>query len=172
VPLDIFLLISAALFIVGGGLHVFCAHEVLEFNRRWAKTSLALLKMLGLSERQMMRISRIWGYIFLAFGLVLLFAGIAVMVSGRVVTRQPHLPGRVSVTDALGNIARTVFEADGRTLASVNANGFATTQVYDANSQHTVFSDLTGSYTSTYDPDGRVSSVINPAGIAAHVILG
>jgi predicted lysophospholipase L1 biosynthesis ABC-type transport system permease subunit len=94
VPLDIFLLVSAALFILGGGLHVFCAHEVLEFNRRWAKTSIALLKMLGLSERQMMRISRIWGYIFLAFGLVILFAGIAVMVSGRVVTRQPHLQGR------------------------------------------------------------------------------
>jgi YD repeat-containing protein len=29
-----------------------------------------------------------------------------------------------------------------------------------------VLSDLTGSYTSTYDPDGRISSVINPAGIA------
>jgi hypothetical protein len=42
----------------------------------------------------------------------------------------------------------------------------------DANSQRTVLSDLTGSYTSTYDTHGRASSVINPAGLAAHVILG
>jgi YD repeat-containing protein len=51
-------------------------------------------------------------------------------------------------------------------------DGTRVTNTYDANSQRTVLSDLTGSYTSTYDPDGRVSSVINPAGIAAHVILG
>jgi YD repeat-containing protein len=30
---------------------------------------------------------------------------------------------RVSATDALGRISTTVFDADGRTLASVNANG-------------------------------------------------
>jgi len=37
---------------------------------------------------------------------------------------------------------------------------------YDANSQRTVLSDWTGAYTSTYDPDGRLSSVVNPAGLA------
>ena len=42
----------------------------------------------------------------------------------------------------------------------------ALTMTYDANSRRTVLSDWTGLYTSTYDPDGRPSSVINPAGIA------
>ena len=37
---------------------------------------------------------------------------------------------------------------------------------YNANSQRTVLSDWTGSYTTTYDAAGRVSSVVNPAGIA------
>ena len=37
---------------------------------------------------------------------------------------------------------------------------------YDANSRRTVLSDWTGLYTSTYDPDSRLSSVVNPAGIA------
>lgn len=34
--------------------------------------------------------------------------------------------------------------------------------VYDANSRRTVLSDWTGVYTSSYAPDGSVSSVINP----------
>jgi RHS repeat-associated protein len=37
---------------------------------------------------------------------------------------------------------------------------------YDVNSQRTVLSDWTGSYTSSWDPVGRLSSVVNPAGIA------
>jgi YD repeat-containing protein len=37
---------------------------------------------------------------------------------------------------------------------------------YDANSRRTVSSDWTGSYTSTYDADGRLSLVVNPAAIA------
>ena len=45
-------------------------------------------------------------------------------------------------------------------------NGTRVTNTYDANSQRTVLSDWTGSYTSTYDPDGRLSSVVNPAGLA------
>jgi len=36
---------------------------------------------------------------------------------------------------------------------------------YDADSHRTVLSDWTGLYTSAYDPDGRLSSVVNPAGI-------
>ena len=45
-------------------------------------------------------------------------------------------------------------------------DGTRLTNTYDANSQRTVLSDWTGSYTSTYDPDGRLSSVVNPAGLA------
>jgi YD repeat-containing protein len=39
---------------------------------------------------------------------------------------------QVSVTDALSNMITTVFDPDGRALATVNANGFRTTQVFDA----------------------------------------
>jgi hypothetical protein len=35
---------------------------------------------------------------------------------------------------------------------------------YHANSQRTVLSDWTGLYTSAYDPVGRLSNVVNPAG--------
>jgi YD repeat-containing protein len=37
---------------------------------------------------------------------------------------------------------------------------------YDADNQRTVLSDWTGLYTSTYDADGRLSAVVNPAGVA------
>jgi YD repeat-containing protein len=64
------------------------------------------------------------------------------------------------------------YDAASRLTGQQYQDGTRVTNAYDANSQRTVLSDVTGSYTSTYDPDGRVSSVINPAGIAAHVILG
>jgi YD repeat-containing protein len=37
---------------------------------------------------------------------------------------------------------------------------------YDGNSRRTVLDDWTGLYTSAYDADGRLSSVVNPAAIA------
>ena len=44
----------------------------------------------------------------------------------------------------------------GRVLASVNANGFATTQVYDAVGQRVAIIDARGNRTSfTWDADGR-----------------
>jgi YD repeat-containing protein len=64
------------------------------------------------------------------------------------------------------------YDAAGRLTGQQYQDGTRVTNIYDAYSQRTVLSDLTGSYTSTYDPDGRISSVINPAGIATHVILG
>jgi RHS repeat-associated protein len=94
---------------------------------------------------------------------------------------------RVGMSDALGNLttwgydvaSRQTLRIDGRGLATTyvydNAsrqtgiqyqNGQRATMVYDANSQRTVLSDWTGSYTSAFDPDGRLSSVVNPAGIA------
>jgi YD repeat-containing protein len=58
------------------------------------------------------------------------------------------------------------YDAANRPTGQQYQDGTRVTNTYDANSQRTVLSDLAGSYTSTYDPDGRVSSVINPAGIA------
>ena len=40
------------------------------------------------------------------------------------------------------------------------------TMAYDPNSRRTVLNDWTGVYTSAYDSDGRLSSVVNPAAIA------
>ena len=45
-------------------------------------------------------------------------------------------------------------------------DGTRATMTYDADSRRTVLSDWTGLYTSAYDSDGRLSSVVNPAGIA------
>jgi RHS repeat-associated protein len=60
------------------------------------------------------------------------------------------------VTDALGNISTTIFDSDSRALASINANGFATTQVYDAVGQRLAIIDARGNRTSfTWDGDGR-----------------
>ena len=51
----------------------------------------------------------------------------------------------MSVTDALGGSSpRRSMIADGRTVASVNANGFATTQVYDAVGQRVAIIDAQG----------------------------
>jgi RHS repeat-associated protein len=58
------------------------------------------------------------------------------------------------------------YDAANRLTGRQYQDGTLVTNTYDANSQRTVLSDLTGSYTSTYDPDGRVSALINPAGIA------
>ena len=44
----------------------------------------------------------------------------------------------------MGNIATTVFDADGRVLASVNANGCRTSQVYDAAGQTFAVVDARG----------------------------
>jgi RHS repeat-associated protein len=58
------------------------------------------------------------------------------------------------------------YDAASRLTGQQYQDGTLVTNTYDANSHRTVLSDSTGSYTSTYDPDGRVSSVVNPAGIA------
>jgi YD repeat-containing protein len=73
-----------------------------------------------------------------------------------------------------GRGLRTIYSYDAvsRPTGQQYQDGTRVTNTYDANSQRTVLSDLTGSYTSTYDSDERISSVINPAGIAAHDILG
>ena len=49
---------------------------------------------------------------------------------------------QVSVTDALGNTSTTVFDAVGRTSATINANGATTTQVFDGIGQLTAVVDV------------------------------
>ena len=58
------------------------------------------------------------------------------------------------------------YDAASRLIGQQYQDGTRATMTYDANSRRTVLSDWTGLYTSTYDPDGRLSSVVNPAGIA------
>ena len=104
-------------------------------------------------------------------------------------TASPTTPlaGKSGMSDPLGNLITYQFDAasrqtlriDGRGLRTSYSydaasrltgqqyqNGTRVTNTYDANSQRTVLSDWTGAYTSTYDPDGRLSSVVNPAGLA------
>src|SRR5271170_552204 len=67
-----------------------------------------------------------------------------------------------------GRGLRTSYSYDpaSRPTGQQYQDGTRVTNTYDSNSQRTVLSDWTGSYTSTYDPDGRVSSLVNPAGLA------
>ncbi len=90
------------------------------------------------------------------------------------------------MTDALGTLTTYRFDAAGRQTLRIDGRGLRTsysydaasrftgqqyqdgtrvTMAYDANNERTVLSDWTGSYTSTFDPVGRLSSVVNPAGI-------
>ena len=59
-----------------------------------------------------------------------------------------------------------VYDAASRLSRDNSTKMVPATMTYDASSQRTVLSDWTGLYTSTYDPDGRINSVVNPAGIA------
>jgi RHS repeat-associated protein len=68
--------------------------------------------------------------------------------------------------DGRGLRTSYAYDAASRLTGQQYQDGTLVTNTYDANSHRTVLSDSTGSYTSTYDPDGRVSSVVNPAGIA------
>ncbi|MFI5461267.1 MAG: RHS repeat-associated core domain-containing protein, partial [Isosphaerales bacterium] len=93
---------------------------------------------------------------------------------------------QTGMTDALGNLVTYQFDAASRRTVRIDGRGLRTSYVYDAasrpigqqyqdgsrftvsydaNSQRTVLNDWTGLYTSTYDPDGRLSSVVNPAGL-------
>ena len=99
---------------------------------------------------------------------------------------------QIGMSDALGNLTTWQFDAASRKVLRIDGRGLRTSysydaasrltgqqyqdgtrasMVYDANSQRTVLSDWTGSYTSTYDPVGRLSSVVNPAGIGDHLRL-
>ena len=94
---------------------------------------------------------------------------------------------QVLSTDALGNMITSQFDAASRQTLRIDGRGLRTsyaydaasrligqqyqdgtrlTNTYDANSQRTGLSDWTGAYTSSFDPVGRLSSVVNPAGIA------
>ena len=96
------------------------------------------------------------------------------------------------MSDALGNLTTWQFDAASRQTLRIDGRGLRTsyaydadsrltgqqyqdgtraTMAYDANDQRTVLSDWTGSYTSTYDPVGRLSSVVNPAGMRDHLRL-
>jgi YD repeat-containing protein len=67
--------------------------------------------------------------------------------------------------DGRGSRTSYSYDAASRPTGQQYQDGTRVTSIYDASSQRTVLSDLTGSYTSTYDPDGLVSAVINPAGM-------
>jgi RHS repeat-associated protein len=94
---------------------------------------------------------------------------------------------QVLSTDALANTVTSQFDAASRQTVRIDGRGLRTsyaydaasrlvgqqyqdgtrlTNTYDANSQRTVLSDWTGAYSSSFDPVGRLGSVVNPAGIA------
>ena len=102
-------------------------------------------------------------------------------------SRGTATEGRQAASDALGNLITYQYDAASRRVLRIDGRGLLTsyvydaasrligqqyqdgtraTMTYDADSRRTVLSDWTGLYTSTYDPDGRLSSVVNPAGIA------
>ena len=89
--------------------------------------------------------------------------------------------------DGLGNRVTSQFDAASRRTVRIDGRGLPTsyaydqasqlvgqayqdgtrvTNTFDASGQRTALGDWTGSYTSTFDPVGRLSSVVNPAGIA------
>ncbi len=83
------------------------------------------------------------------------------------------------VTSQYDAASRQTLRIDGRGLRTSYAydqasrltrqqyqDGTRLTNTYDANSQRTALSDWTGVYTSSFDRVGRLSSVVNPAGIA------
>jgi RHS repeat-associated protein len=93
---------------------------------------------------------------------------------------------QMRVIDAVGNRTTTRFDAGGRATVRIDGRGLRAsllynaadwltgqkyqdgtraTLSYDAAGQRTVLSDWTGRYTSTLDAAGRLTRVINPAGI-------
>src|ERR1700678_2507341 len=74
-------------------------------------------------------------------------------------------PFPLSRIDGRGLPTSYTYDAASRLTGKQYFDGTMLTNTYDANSQRTVLSDWTGSYTTTYDPDGRVGAVVNPAGL-------
>jgi RHS repeat-associated protein len=93
---------------------------------------------------------------------------------------------QTQLVDPLGRRTTYAFDAASRKTLRIDARGFRTsytydfdnrllgqhypdssrvTFVYDNASRRTLLSDWTGRYTSTYDADGRLSVVVNPAGL-------
>ena len=68
--------------------------------------------------------------------------------------------------DGRGLLTSYAYDQASQLVGQAYQDGTRLTNTFDANSQRTVLSDWTGSYTSAFDPVGRLSSVVNPAGIA------
>ena len=86
---------------------------------------------------------------------------------GNLVTYQYDAASRrVLRIDGRGLLTSYVYDAASRLTGQQYQDGTRATMTYDADSRRTVLSDWTGLYTSAYDQDSRLSSVVNPAGIA------
>ncbi len=102
------------------------------------------------------------------------------------VSRGTPTDGRPGQTDALNNVLTFQFDAASRQTLRIDGRGLRTSYVYDAadrltgqqyqdgtrltftydsDSRRTLLSDWTGSYTSTFDADSRLSTAVNPAGL-------
>jgi RHS repeat-associated protein len=67
--------------------------------------------------------------------------------------------------DARGFRTSYVYDLDNRLLGQHYPDGTRVSFAYDNASRRTLLEDWTGRYTSTYDADGRLSMVVNPAGL-------
>ena len=86
---------------------------------------------------------------------------------GNMMTYQYDVASRLVLRiDGRGLLTSYVYDAASRLIGQQYQDGTRATMTYDADSRRTVLSDWTGLYSSTYDPDSRLSSVVNPAGIA------
>ena len=73
-----------------------------------------------------------------------------------------------SITDALGNTTKHVYDSNLRLVQNVNPNGGTTTFGYDANNNKASIINPNGrTTTSTYDAYGNVTSITNPLGQTA-----
>ena len=68
--------------------------------------------------------------------------------------------------DGRGLRTTYTYDAADRLTGQQYQDGTRITTTYDANGRRTFLGDWTGVYTSAYDPVGRLSSTVNPAGIA------
>lgn len=85
---------------------------------------------------------------------------------GYLVTYQYDAAGRKTLRiDGCGLRTSYSYDAADRLIGQQYQDGTVATMVYYANRRRTVLSDWTGSYTTSYNADDRVSSVVNPADI-------
>jgi RHS repeat-associated protein len=76
----------------------------------------------------------------------------------------------VQETDPEGGVMETVYDADGNTIAEIDATGIAKTNEYDEMGRLATESHpATGTVTRLYDENGNLKSMIDPTGSISHL---